>query len=58
VGGVRSLHFSAEGVIRPGPTLTFFQLSQLGTFAGPLTEVLRNGARALLAQTVEAEVTA
>ena len=33
-----------------------FQLSQPGTFADPLTEVLRNGARALLAQAVEAEV--
>jgi hypothetical protein len=27
-----------------------FQLSQPGSFADPLTEVLRNGARALLAQ--------
>jgi hypothetical protein len=27
-----------------------FQFSQPGTFADPLTEVLRNGARALLAQ--------
>jgi putative transposase len=35
-----------------------FQLSQPGTFADPLTEVLRNGARALLAHAVEAEVTA
>ena len=35
-----------------------FQLSQPGTFADPLTEVLRNGARALLAQAVEAEVSA
>jgi putative transposase len=35
-----------------------FQLSQLGTFADPLTEVLRNDARALLAQAVEAEVAA
>jgi putative transposase len=35
-----------------------FQLSHPGTFADPLTEVLRNGARALLAQAVEAEVTA
>ena len=35
-----------------------FQLTQPGTFADPLTEVLRNGARALLAQAVEAEVTA
>ena len=33
-----------------------FQLSQPGTFADPLTEVLRHGARALLAQAVEAEV--
>jgi hypothetical protein len=32
------------------------RLSQPGTFADPLTEVLRNGARALLAQAVEAEV--
>ena len=35
-----------------------FQLSQPGTFDDPLTEVLRNGARALLAQAVEAEVAA
>ena len=34
------------------------QLSQPGTFADPLTEVLRSGARALLAQAVEAEVAA
>jgi hypothetical protein len=27
-----------------------FQLSQPGSFADPLTEVLRNGAQALLAQ--------
>ena len=33
-----------------------FQLTQPGTFADPLTEVLRSGARALLAQAVEAEV--
>jgi transposase-like protein len=32
------------------------QFSQPGNFADPLTEVLRNGARALLAQAVEAEV--
>lgn len=32
------------------------QFSQPGTFADPLTEVLRDGARALLAQAVEAEV--
>jgi transposase-like protein len=35
-----------------------FQLSQPGTFADPLTDVLRNGARALLAHAVEAEATA
>jgi hypothetical protein len=35
----------------------FFQLSQPGTFADPLTEV-GNGARALLTQAVEAEVAA
>jgi transposase-like protein len=35
-----------------------FQFSQPGAFSDPLTEVLRNGARALLAQAVEAEVAA
>ena len=35
-----------------------FQFAQPGTFADPLTEVLRSGARALLAQAVEAEVAA
>ena len=35
-----------------------FQLSQPGSFFDPLTEVLRDGARALLAQAVEAEVAA
>ena len=35
-----------------------FNLSQPGTFSDPLTEVLRSGARALLAQAVEAEVAA
>jgi len=34
------------------------QLSQPGGFSDPLTEVLRNGARALLAEAVEAEVAA
>jgi hypothetical protein len=33
-----------------------FQLTQPGAFADPLTEVLRNGARTLPAQAVEAEV--
>jgi hypothetical protein len=31
------------------------KLLQPGSFADPLTEVLRNGARALLAQAIEAE---
>ena len=35
---------------------TVVQLVQPGSFSDPLTEVLRNGARALLAQAVEAEV--
>jgi putative transposase len=35
-----------------------FKLTQPGTFSDPLTEVLRSGARALLTQAVEAEVTA
>ncbi len=35
-----------------------FPLSQPGTLADPLTEVLRSGARALLTQAVEAEVAA
>jgi putative transposase len=38
--------------------INVFQLPQPGTFADPLTEVLRNGARALLAQAVEAETAA
>jgi hypothetical protein len=33
-----------------------FQLCQPGSFADPLTKVLRNAAGALLAQAVEAEV--
>jgi len=35
-----------------------FNLSQPGTFSDPLSEVLRSGARSLLAQAVEAEVAA
>ena len=35
---------------------TVIKLMQPGSFEDPLTEVLRNGARALLAQAVEAEV--
>jgi hypothetical protein len=35
-----------------------FELTQPGTFSDPLTEVLRDGARTLLGQAVEAEVAA
>jgi hypothetical protein len=34
----------------------FVKLLQPGSFADPLTEVLRNGARALPSQAIEAEV--
>jgi hypothetical protein len=34
------------------------KLSQPGTFSDPLTDILRSGARALLAQAVESEVAA
>src|SRR6202035_2375025 len=55
--GCSSLHFSTEGVIRVTET-NVFELTQPGTFSDPLTEVLRNGARTLLGQAVEAEVAA
>ena len=35
---------------------TVVQLVQSGSFSEPVTEVLRNGARAFLGQAVEAEV--
>ena len=38
------------------PDATVVELLQPGSFVDPLTEVLRNGARALLAQAIEAEV--
>ena len=37
---------------------TVLKLSQPSTFSDPLTEVLRSGARSLLARAVEAEVAA
>ena len=40
----------------PCPDTNVVRLLQPGSFADPLTEVLRNGAHALLAQAVEAEV--
>lgn len=39
------------------PDANVVKLLQPGSFADPLSEVLRNGARALLAQAIEAEVT-
>jgi len=56
VGVFRILHFSNEGVIRRDLDLIVFQFSQPAAFADQLTEVLRNGARTLLAQAIEAEV--
>jgi hypothetical protein len=55
--GVRSLYFSTERLTTQTDT-NVFQLSQPRTFAYPLAEALRYGARALLAQPVKAEVTA
>src|SRR5689334_4989881 len=55
-----SLHFSTKGVTRREPGLSqdnVVQLIQPAEFSDPLTEVLREGARALSAQAVEAEVT-
>lgn len=40
----------------PRPTLTFSNAPNQGLIADPLTEVLHNGAPALLEQAVEAEV--
>jgi hypothetical protein len=47
-----------EALANISASFELFCLAQPGTFADPLTEVLRNGARALLAQAVEAEVAA
>jgi putative transposase len=46
---------SPEGVIRRDRQ---FPLARPGSFADPLTDVLRDGARTLLAQAVEADVAA
>jgi hypothetical protein len=56
VEGVSKPPLSIEGRYAMTDT-NVFQLSQPRSFADPLTEVLRSGARTLLAQTVEAEVT-
>jgi hypothetical protein len=40
----------------PCPTITWVKLIQPGAFEDQLTEVLRQGARTLLAQAVESEV--
>src|SRR4029077_18675788 len=56
-GGVQRLHFSPKEGYAVTET-NVFELTQPGRFSDPLTEVLRNGARTLLGQAVEAEVAA
>jgi transposase-like protein len=56
-GGDHASHFSTEGGYAVSDD-TVVKLVQPGSFEDPLTEVLRNGARTLLAQAVEAEVAA
>src|SRR6476619_3497372 len=54
-GGVRGLHSPPKERYAMTDD-TVIKLMQPGSFDDPLTEVLRSGARALLAQAVEAEV--
>jgi putative transposase len=56
-GGDQASHFSTEGGYAVSDD-NVVKLVQPGAIADPLTEVLRNGARTLLAQAVEAEVAA
>ena len=56
-GGAQASHFSTEGGYAVSND-SVVKLVQPGSFEDPLTEVLRNGARTLLAQAVEAEVAA
>ena len=53
--GVRCLQFSTKGDT-PWPKLMDIKLAQPGTFADSVTDILRNGVRALLTQAVETEV--
>ena len=52
---IQASHFSTEGGYAMSDD-NIVQLIQPGSFSDPLTEVLRNGARSLLAKAVEAEV--
>src|SRR5712672_2530940 len=54
-GGVRASTSPAKELYAVSDA-NVVKLLQPGSFADPLTEVLRNGARALLAQAIEAEV--
>ena len=54
---IQASHFSTEGGYAMSDD-NVVQLIQPGSFSDPLTDVLRNGARSLLAKAVEAEVAA
>jgi transposase-like protein len=55
VAVIQASHFSTEGGYAMSDD-NVVQLIQPGSFSDPLTEVLRNGARSMLAKAVEAEV--
>src|SRR6516162_2081272 len=55
VAVIQASHFSTEGGYAMSDD-NIVQLIQPGSFSDSLTEVLRNGARSLLAKAVEAEV--
>jgi putative transposase len=57
VAVIQASHFSTEGGYAMSDD-NVVPLIQPGSFSDPLTEVLRNGARSLLAKAVEAEVAA
>jgi hypothetical protein len=56
--GIRISHFSTDGVVRVTDTNVFQHTPSQEVFVDPLTEVSRNGARALLTRAVEAEAAA
>jgi hypothetical protein len=55
VAVIQASHFSTEGGYAMSDD-NVVQLIQPGSFSDSLTEVLRNGARSMLAKAVEAEV--
>jgi putative transposase len=57
VAVIQASHFATEGGYAMSDD-NVIQLIQPGSFSDPLTEVLRNGARSMLAKAVEAEVAA